>query len=285
MDVFISWAGKRSGAVAEALKDWIPMVINAARPWLSKAHIPSGKLWRTELAENLATCKFGIFCLTPSALTSYWMFFEAGAISKTLSDSYVCPLLIDLKVSDIDSPFADFQCRLLNRDDIRTLVETLNTAVPDDSRVPERQLRNAFEELWPFLAKRIAKLPAEDASVHKARDSGEILEEILSRVRALEQRDVSPHLRVSKGDLFLRSGKLLQDAFPDCFPQMTTIKDEPYIVLRIPFPNGHVGEPLIIAPLQTGQSDEAYLQEVLNNLVDHGLTRGGVETTGSSATA
>jgi hypothetical protein len=53
MDIFISWSGKRSRAFAEALRDWLPMIINAARPFLSSSDIDKGARWSTEIAGKL----------------------------------------------------------------------------------------------------------------------------------------------------------------------------------------------------------------------------------------
>jgi hypothetical protein len=39
VEVFISWSGERSKCVAEALRNWIPKIINAVLPWLSSADI------------------------------------------------------------------------------------------------------------------------------------------------------------------------------------------------------------------------------------------------------
>ena len=36
MDVFLSWSQPRSEAIAKALKHWIPLVLQAATPWLSR---------------------------------------------------------------------------------------------------------------------------------------------------------------------------------------------------------------------------------------------------------
>jgi hypothetical protein len=235
MDVFISWAGTRSLAAAEALKDWIPMLINAAKPWLSKAHIPSGRLWRTELAENLSSCKFGIFCLTPSSLESRWMYFEAGAISKTLADAHVCPLLIDLKPSDVESPFADFQCRIADKEGVFALMQTLNAALPTGSAVPEGQLRIVFDLLYGKLEEKFKTLPPDEAETRPVRQPNEILEEILTRVRAIQQREFF----VSTNDLTdaellqqrlkIRAGHLeeaLSQAFPNAICNVSVLRND-----------------------------------------------------------
>jgi hypothetical protein len=50
MDIFISWSGPRSGVFAEALKKWLPKIVNAFKPWLSSADIDKGSRWSTEVA-------------------------------------------------------------------------------------------------------------------------------------------------------------------------------------------------------------------------------------------
>ena len=109
MDIFISWSGPRSGALAQALKKWLPKIVNAFNPWLSSADIDKGARWSSEIASRLAQTKAGIICLTPSNLSEPWILFEAGALSKTLESTFVCPLLIDLEKSDVSGPLAQFQ--------------------------------------------------------------------------------------------------------------------------------------------------------------------------------
>jgi hypothetical protein len=97
MDVFISWSGERSRVAAEALRAWLPKIINAIKPWLSSADIDKGARWSTDVASRLEAAKAGIICLTQNNLHSDWILFEAGALSKTLQNTYVCPFLIGLE--------------------------------------------------------------------------------------------------------------------------------------------------------------------------------------------
>src|SRR5215469_4587723 len=122
MDIFISWSGARSQAVAEALKDWLPMIINAANPFLSVADIDKGARWSSEIAGKLEKSKAGIICLTPGNMNSEWILFEAGALSKTVSNTYVCPLLIGLKPADVKGPLAQFQFTMTSKVDMLQLV-------------------------------------------------------------------------------------------------------------------------------------------------------------------
>ena len=63
-------------------------------PWLSSADIDKGSRWATDVAAKLETSKIGIICVTPGNLHSDWILFEAGALSKTLQNTFVWPLLL-----------------------------------------------------------------------------------------------------------------------------------------------------------------------------------------------
>src|SRR5262249_46316277 len=109
MKVFISWSGERSRAVAEALRDWLPQVIQVVEPWVSVADIEKGSRWGADIAGKLAECRVGLICLTPENLFAPWLLFEAGALAKTLEQTSVCPYLLDLQFADIRDPLAQFQ--------------------------------------------------------------------------------------------------------------------------------------------------------------------------------
>ena len=44
-NVFISWSGPRSKSAADALKDWLPLVVPTASPWVSATDIDKGTRW------------------------------------------------------------------------------------------------------------------------------------------------------------------------------------------------------------------------------------------------
>jgi hypothetical protein len=80
MEVFISWSGERSKAVAEALHDWLPNVIQTVRPWVSLADIEKGTRWNTDIASQLAECRVGLICLTPENVSAPWLLFGSPGI-------------------------------------------------------------------------------------------------------------------------------------------------------------------------------------------------------------
>src|SRR5215472_19191834 len=94
--IFISWSGSRSRGTAEALRDWLPDVLNIVDPWLSAADVEKGAKWRQVISGELEKANFAILCLTPENLSSPWLLFEAGALSKR-SEALVCTYLLGLE--------------------------------------------------------------------------------------------------------------------------------------------------------------------------------------------
>ena len=94
-NVFISWSGKRSQIVAEALYGWLPLALQAAKPWMSSSDIEKGSRGLDEVGTALEGMKVGIICLTPENLTAQWIVYEAGALSKTLdAKTRLCTYLL-----------------------------------------------------------------------------------------------------------------------------------------------------------------------------------------------
>jgi hypothetical protein len=182
MHVFISWSGERSRRAAEALRTWLPKVINAVKPWLSCTDIDKGSRWSVDVAGRLQEATLGVICLTPGNLHADWILFEAGALSKTLQNTHVCPLLFDLQPADVKGPLAQFQGARAIRDEIRQLVKTINSALGSQS-LTEMHLDEAFDVWWPKLEEQFAQLPFEEEQQSPVRPEREILEEILALVR------------------------------------------------------------------------------------------------------
>lgn len=197
--VFISWSGERSLSVAEFLKSWLPDVVRNAEPWLSKEDLRKGLLWLPELNKNLAGAGFGLSVITADNKDLPWLVFEAGVISKALPDKYCCPLLCDLKPSDISGPFANFQSTTItNKDDMLQLVKTMNDA-SGESKVDDDRLLKWFTGSWDEFHKHVSEaLAAKPAGLKHAKTGPtdrELLEEVLATVR---RQVVDPRIRMDE---------------------------------------------------------------------------------------
>jgi TIR domain len=179
--VFISWSGERSHALAEALYDWLPSVLQAIEPWLSSEDIQKGSRWPFEIGARLGDANFGIFCTTPENVGSPWLNFEAGAVSKSVTEGSVATLLLGMKSADITGPLAQFQATRCEKEDLRRLIRTINhhLAAP----LAEPKVDMAFDRWWQVLEASIESALTIRADTPQQRPDRELLEEVLSVVR------------------------------------------------------------------------------------------------------
>src|SRR5437016_8025282 len=182
MKVFISWSGQRSAAVADALRYWLPKVIQALEPWVSADDIEKGTRWRSGLASELEQSSVGIICLTRENLDSTWIHFEAGALSKQQQNTFVCTFLFGLEPTDVREPLAQFQATRATKIDLRKLIFTINNTL-SDSKLPEPELNEAFEVWWPKLEERLNNIAKVTSEILTIRPDRELIEEILEIVR------------------------------------------------------------------------------------------------------
>jgi hypothetical protein len=186
MKVFISWSGERSQALATELHQWLPLVLHYIEPWLSKADIDAGDRWGLELGKELTESNFGVSCVTKDNVLAPWLLFEAGAIAKSVDAGKLIPLLLDIDFKDLSGPLTQFQAKKAEQQGILELVESINNSAA--SPVPEARLKQLFGALWPDLESKIAAIPVSNTSVKVTRPEGEILEELVASVRAVESR-------------------------------------------------------------------------------------------------
>ncbi len=178
--VFLIWSGEWSKAVAEALHDWLPRVIQELNPWMSEIDIAKGAEWRSELRRRLHQSNLGIICLTPENVTERWVNFEAGALWKGFEESRVCSYLFRLKSGEVQEPLAQFQLTEAVREDTRKLLHTLNKALGEKA-IKDEILDATFDMMWPQLEEKLSKIPEKHVITKRRPD--DILEEILDLVR------------------------------------------------------------------------------------------------------
>ncbi|MBX3619496.1 MAG: toll/interleukin-1 receptor domain-containing protein [Rhizobacter sp.] len=211
MNIFLSWAGQLSHLHAQAFHDWLPRVIQAASPWLSSESIAKGASWPDDLARGLSESGgVGIFFVTPEALKSQWLLFEAGRISG-MGQQRVC--IVRIGMERIDPPLGLYQATALNKADVRKLVFDLNKLC--QKPVAEGTLEATFEWAWPDLEKKVEELaarnvpgadPAPTKPVAKAAPpSPDLSEKVLGAIDRVEARLGGLEERLANTDRALRS--------------------------------------------------------------------------------
>ena len=205
MIVFISWSGSISEKLASALSDWLPSVLQFVKPYYTPSDIEKGTRWSGEIAVKLNEAKVGIFCVTRDNTESSWLLFEAGALSKSVESSYVCPILFGIESSDLKGPLSQFQATQFKKDDFKKLIKTINNSAPEGLALDNNVVESVFEKWWPDLESNIEKILATKAiSKAPVRSDRELLEEILeltrsAQMRAGEFRERPDGLRIPSG--------------------------------------------------------------------------------------
>jgi len=121
MKVFISWSGSLSMKVALVLQKWMPRVIQSVEPYVSSENIDKGSRWSLDIAKELQGSVYGILCVTKDNYKAPWLNFEAGALSKELDLSRVCPFLYNIKSSELKGPLLQFQATVFEKEDVYRL--------------------------------------------------------------------------------------------------------------------------------------------------------------------
>ncbi len=195
MKVFISWSGDLSKELGEALRDWLPAVIQSVKPFFTPNDIEKGSRWGKDIASELESSSVGIFCLTKDNLSKPWLMFEAGALSKNLEVSKVCPILFGVEPTDLEGPLVQFQASPFDKVEIKKLLKTINSCL-SDNKLEDAVIDSVFDMWWPKLQEKVqAILEKNDKKTDGAmiRSERDMLEEVLelSRMNASRSRSKS----------------------------------------------------------------------------------------------
>jgi hypothetical protein len=189
MKIFISWSGQLSKELGEIFYNWIPGVLQFVKPYFTPDDVEKGTRWSSEIASELQESQVGIIILTRENLLSTWIMFEAGALSKQMEKSRICPILFGIDNTDLMGPLVQFQTTSFNKEDMEKLVKTINSAC-GEQKLEESVLNGVFEMWWPRLEKEVkSKLKKRKENESETlRSDRELIEEILSLSRISASR-------------------------------------------------------------------------------------------------
>ena len=132
--------------------------------------------------------------MTSKNLNAPWVLFEAGALAKTLEDTYVCPYLVDINPSDIpEGPLTQFQAKSADEKGTWELLKTINTALKE-AALPEEQLQRSYKRCWPELNEGLQNLKNVEQKKHDIRSTDEMIVEILTILRDLRRIPIQSFL-------------------------------------------------------------------------------------------
>lgn len=194
MKVFISWSGVQSKKLGEAFRDWLPGVIQLVTPYFTPSDIEKGSRWSTDISKELSESQVGIICITKDNIHSDWILFEAGALSKSLEKSHVCPILFGISNTDLAGPLKQFQTTEFEKVDMHKLISVINNRL-GEHKLPQKTLDTVFDKWWPDLEAKINEILSEvEGSDEPIRSDRDLLEEILLLSRMNTSRSSRPNI-------------------------------------------------------------------------------------------
>ena len=167
------------------------------KPFLSAGGINPGATWFSKISSELECAIAGIVCVTHENKDRPWILFEAGALHNGMGDDAAKILLIDLEPKDIDDPLAQFQVsRVSDRENMRSLFTSVVKDIDPGLQPDPENIDKYFDREWDSFCEGIL----EDVKEHKSpgraeppeREQGEKIDEILRRVRNIEQLRIQP---------------------------------------------------------------------------------------------
>ena len=126
--------------------------------------------------------------MTPENQNSPWLLFEAGALTKHIKGRACGLLLAGLNPASMVGPLAQFQHRIFIEKEFKSLLRDLNGK--QSKPLQDQMLEDIFQKWWPDVEKEVKnaiKIPANTPNKTVKRDSQDVLEEILLKVRSVEQ--------------------------------------------------------------------------------------------------
>lgn len=192
MKVFVSWSGRRSQLVAEALTRLLTKVIQSVEPFISTS-MDAGVKWNQVIAQNLDEHGIGILCVTPGNVGQPWLNYEAGALSRHLDDPghRVVPYLLDFgSAGDLKPPLSQFNAVTADRAGTWKLIQTLNRL--DQKPQPQDNLAETFEAFWPRFETELEQIRISSAQPPARRSDSDKLDELLAIGNQLLRRGDTP---------------------------------------------------------------------------------------------
>ncbi|MCC8245999.1 sigma factor-like helix-turn-helix DNA-binding protein [Saccharothrix luteola] len=191
MKVFLSWSGEAERRFALFLREWLQLVVQAVKPWMSDKDIAKGSLSMAELGGALDGTSFGIVVLSAANQHSPWINFEAGALSKSVGQAKVIPLLLDLAKTDVTGPLSQFQAvDAGEKTDVLALLDAVNAALPEPLAAP--RLGRFLDREWDDFTATVADFRATAPGHGPVRSDRDVLNEILELTRGLRRATPVP---------------------------------------------------------------------------------------------
>jgi hypothetical protein len=198
---------------------------------MSESDIAAGSRWFYEVSDKLESCRIGLICVTPENQASPWLHFEAGALSKAVDISNICPIGFELSPGQISGPLSQFQSVELNEEGMLKVLSSLNKACAEHA-LPESELIEIFEVWWPKFDETLKGMPPSPGA-RPARSIEEQMEELLQLSREILRRDdIELQARTVKMDSLEKISSLHETFLSNVSSMSSSLSEAPQALFR-----------------------------------------------------
>lgn len=199
LKVSISWSGPLAKDVAVAIRGWLPKLFDVVEAWASDVDIAAGQRSLPQVERELVGTRFGIVIVTASNQNAPWLNFEAGAMSKVVeqdSEQRVVPLLVDIaKPTELTGPLAQFHAKVLNKEGMRDCLRSVADVAGVDHKLVDERVDKWWSELYTQVEAARNRHSGGGEPI-KMREPSDMLDEILTHVRAIRNDSEGPRLTI-----------------------------------------------------------------------------------------
>jgi EAL domain-containing protein (putative c-di-GMP-specific phosphodiesterase class I) len=215
---------------------------------MSDVDIPAGARWQTDIAHELDAADFGIICVTPENMDKPWLMFEAGALSKSMKASRVCPLAYSMELNQLSGPIGQFQANRLDKDGVLQVLKAINSAMADKC-LDSAHLLEQFEMLWGRMEALLNSIPSHSPPVAEeepeqpfsSRDTDEIMK-FLHRVVARNESIFPPPVQ-DPGSYVAEAMSIYSGVLPELrYAPISTLEGAIVAVEAIPTSRHNIGQ-------------------------------------------
>jgi len=170
INIFLSWSGETGKLIATKLRSLLRIHLRGVKPFMSDVDIQKGEMWKKILDESLMETGYAMFIITPDAMNSVWMSYEAGCICTTsknrensiLPRNVIFPLLFKGQGDRTPSYLSDLSGIEFTKekwqDIFYRIAKSSNEKLSDDDFMENSHINESFECFWQLFDQEVSSI-------------------------------------------------------------------------------------------------------------------------------
>lgn len=166
--IFLSWSKNQSKEYALIFNRELKILFPTPgfEIFMSDEDISMGSLGITTILDNLSSSEFGIFFITEENQGEPWLNFEAGALSKGITENRVIPIGFDgIEIGFLNTPLKNFQGFTFEEEKFKASMKQINAA--SDAPLANASFDVLLASCWNNITESMEKLPPKKKEAKK----------------------------------------------------------------------------------------------------------------------